>query len=176
MRSLRELRRAALSSGGGAASVGGVSVGAASAAHASNRQSDDSRLRRPRLKPLPHQKSVRALTQYIWVLALGLSFLLAACSVLGRELLPGFESQDATLFHDAGVVHRIDYGAQTALIGGLQYRFAANARVHVNGTRGAWSMLLPQMKVDFIYLDDGPSRRTIVELYQLPPQAEIEGY
>lgn len=119
---------------------------------------------------------MRSVSRYIWVLALGLSFLLAACSVLGRELLPGFESQDATLFHDAGVVHRIDYGAQTALIGGLQYRFAANARVHVNGTLGAWSMLLPQMKVDFIYLDDGPSRRTIVELYQLPPQAEIEGY
>lgn len=120
--------------------------------------------------------SLGALGKCIWVLALGFSFILAAGNVFGRELLPGFESQDARLFQDAGVVHRVDYGAQTALIGGLQYRFAANARVQINGTLGVWSMLLPEMKVDFIYLDDGPSRRTIVELYQLPPQAEIEGY
>ncbi len=119
---------------------------------------------------------MRSVGKYVWALALGFSFMLSACNVLGRELLPGFNSQDATLFHDAGVVHRIDYGGQTALIGGLQYRFAANARVQINGTVGVWSMLLPEMKVGFIYREDGPSRRTIVELYQLPPQAEIEGY
>ena len=182
----------AASAGGasaGGASAGGASAGGASAANAADRESHDSRLKPnaarplPHEKPLPHQEAglrhrdfLNGLAKYIWVVALALSFLLTACDVLARELSPAFESRDATLFHDAGVVHRIDYGAHTALIGGLEYHFVSNARVQINGKLGAWSMLVPDMKVDFIYIEEGPTRRTIVELYQLPARAEIEGY
>ncbi|MEJ2131808.1 MAG: hypothetical protein P8Y95_09365 [Gammaproteobacteria bacterium] len=108
--------------------------------------------------------------------ALAALLLGAADDGFARELRPGFLTRDATLFHEEGIVHRIDHGAQTALINGLEYRFAANARVEVNGSFGAWSMLLPEMKVDFLYDDEGPARRTIVELHQLPADTEIEGY
>ena len=114
------------------------------------------------------------LVRSVWVLAVALVMLQG--DAFGRELRPGFQSRDATLFHGEGIVHRIDHGAQTALISGLEYRFSPTARVQLNGGFGTWSMLLPAMKVDFIYYEGGPTQRTIVELYQLPPGAAIEGH
>lgn len=102
--------------------------------------------------------------------------LLLAVAATAEEMNAGFENQDGTLFHEQGIVHEIDYGGQTAYISGLDYEFAADARVQINGTFGAWSMLVTDMKVDFLFREESQQRRTIVELYQLPSDYPIDEY
>jgi len=102
--------------------------------------------------------------------------LLLAGAATAEEMNAGFENQDGTLMHEQGIVHDIDYGGQTAYISGLDYYFAADARVQINGSFGAWSMLVRNMKVDFLFREDAQDRRTIVELYQLPSDYPIEEY
>jgi hypothetical protein len=101
---------------------------------------------------------------------------LLAGAVWAEEMNAGFENKDGTLFHEQGIVYEIDYAEQTAYISGLDYFFAADARVQINGSFGAWSMLRPNMKVDFLFRDESQEKRTIVELYQLPDDYPISEY
>lgn len=67
-----------------------------------------------------------------------------------------------------GEVQEIDYATLTAVISGVSYRFAVDAKVDIAGTFGAPTMLTPGMNVVFTFnrFDDG--ERVIVELAELP--------
>jgi hypothetical protein len=84
------------------------------------------------------------------------------------SLHAGFESQDDSLLNAQGIVQRVDYGSQSVIISGLEYHFAVDARVQIDGGPGAWSMLEVDAAVDFLYREDSNVHRTIVELYTMP--------
>ncbi len=92
----------------------------------------------------------------------------------GEAVIAGFQSQDETLTHGQGVLRHVDFGSQSVIIGGLEYHFAADALVQIDGGPGAWSMLQEDTKVDFLYRADSNVRRTIVELYTLAPGSHID--
>lgn len=94
----------------------------------------------------------------------------------GEAIIAGFQSQDETLVHEQGVLRYVDFGSQSVIIGGLEYHFAADALVRIDGGPGAWSMLQVETKVDFLYRVDSNVRRTIVELYTLAPGSHIDEY
>ena len=103
------------------------------------------------------------------------SMLMLALAPLGwaGETTPGFRSQDETLIHDQGILRHVDFSSQSVIIGGLEYYFAIDALVEIDGGPGAWSMLQPDTKVNFLYRPDSHVRRTIIELYTLPAGARI---
>lgn len=91
----------------------------------------------------------------------------------GEAVIVGFQSQDETLVHGQGVLRHVDFGSQSVIIGGLEYHFAADALVQIDGGPGAWSMLQEDTKVDFLYRADSNVRRTIIELHTLPAGSRI---
>ena len=89
------------------------------------------------------------------------------------EVFPGFQSEDETLVHDQGILRHVDFSSQSVIIGGLEYYFALDARVQIDGGPGAWSMLQEDTKVEFLYRPDSNVRRTIIELHTLPAGSRI---
>jgi hypothetical protein len=107
----------------------------------------------------------------------GILLLTPLWAAAGQGLNAGFESDDLTLYHEQGTLFQMEWGSQTAIINGYRYHFAPDAKVQINGTFGAWSMLQEGTNVDFLFrLDDDMTRRTIVELYTLPDGFPMEGH
>ncbi len=63
-----------------------------------------------------------------------------------------------------GVIHEIDTGRQALTINGLTYRVALDARVEIDGSFGAYSMLREGQNVHFFWERHSPQRRQIIEL------------
>ena len=110
--------------------------------------------------------------RYSAVLAM---LMLASAQLCGAdETIPGFLSQDETLIHEQGILRHVDFASQSVIIGGLEYYFAIDARVQIDGGPGAWSMLQEDTKVEFLYRPDSDVRRTIIELYTLSTGSHID--
>ncbi len=73
-----------------------------------------------------------------------------------------------------GVVEDIDLAAGLLIIEGLRYSVAVDAEVQIAGSYGAFSMLLPGMKVLFIYRRIALTEREIIQIRQIPPSVNIE--
>jgi len=111
------------------------------------------------------------------LIALAVVLLVPSWAAAGNGLTAGFASDDLTLFHEQGTVFEMEWGSQTAIINGYRYRFAPDAKVQIDGSYGAWSMLKEGTNVDFLFrLDNDMTRRTIMELYTLPPGYPMQGH
>ena len=73
-----------------------------------------------------------------------------------------------------GVVEEIDLAAGLLIIEGLRYSVAMDAEVQIAGSYGSFSMLLPGMKVLFIYRRIALTEREIIDIRQIPPSVDIE--
>ena len=85
---------------------------------------------------------------------------------LGWSQFPASES--------TGVVQAVELDTSSLIISGYRYRVALDARVEIDGTYGAYSMLSPGTKVRFICLVISGEEREIVELETLPPGTVLE--
>ena len=89
------------------------------------------------------------------ILALVLS--LSAASALAAEFdVPEIEAE--------GLVQAVDFGNNEAVISGVVYHFPIGAKIEITGTYGAFTMLEPGMKVEFIFEKHDDSRREVIEL------------
>lgn len=74
-----------------------------------------------------------------------------------------------------GQIESIDIPANTLMISGFTYRVAIDARVEINGTFGAFTLLQPGMKVRFSFRNLSRTEREISSVEQLPNSTVIEG-
>lgn len=103
---------------------------------------------------------------------------LTACIVLifGCSLQSISASNDFVVVHDEGQIAKLDLEHNTALIGGLTYRFAPDARVEIAGSFGAFTMLQEGMKVEYVYRRYSDEDREVIAMRQLPDNAVLEMY
>ena len=111
------------------------------------------------------------------LIALALVLVAPSWAAAAQGLNAGFSSDDLTLFHEQGTLFEMEWGSQTAIINGYRYHFAPDAKVQINGSYGAWSMLQEGTSVDFLFrLSSDMTHRTIVELYSLPSGFPMQGH
>ena len=67
-----------------------------------------------------------------------------------------------------GTIDSVDYGTNTAVIGGTRYSVAIDADVEVGGSYGAFTMLTPGMNVAFTFDLYSDNTRVVTEVKQLP--------
>jgi hypothetical protein len=67
-----------------------------------------------------------------------------------------------------GTIESVDYGTNTAVIGGTRYSVAIDADVEVGGSYGAFTMLQAGMKVAFMFDLYADNTRVLTEIKELP--------
>ncbi len=85
-------------------------------------------------------------------------------------------ANDFVVVHDQGVIVKLDLAKNTALIDGLVYRFAPDARVEIAGSFGAFTMLAEGMKVEYVYRRYSDEDREVIAMRQLPDSTVLEPY
>lgn len=96
--------------------------------------------------------------------------------VLGCSVSAVAASDEFVVVHDQGKILKLDLANNTALIGGLLYRFAPDARVEIAGSFGAFTMLQEGMKVEYVYRRYSDEDREVIAMRQLPDNAVLEAY
>ena len=91
---------------------------------------------------------------------LTLSLLLLAGSASAREMNP-------PLGEGQGVIQGLDFGGYRAVINGYEYEISQSARVEINGSYGAFTMLTEGMKVEFNFLQYKDGTRQVTEMRQV---------
>ncbi|MCZ6889864.1 MAG: hypothetical protein O7H39_15370 [Gammaproteobacteria bacterium] len=89
---------------------------------------------------------------------LGLAFALTGTVAFAAEPM---------IVESAGTIHDIDYGRNEAIISGVRYRFALDARVEIGGSYGAVSMLTNGMNVKFVFKRFANGAREITSAQQV---------
>ena len=107
---------------------------------------------------------MNTIRQTVRIAILGL--LLAAGQVSAQEYnAPEAEGQ--------GEIQGLNFGTNTALIGGYDYNVSPNVRVSIGGSFGAFTMLEEGMQVEFTFLQFSDGVREILEMREV---AELEGF
>jgi hypothetical protein len=70
-----------------------------------------------------------------------------------------------------GYIESIDFDASTLIVDGLRFRVPSYARVTIDGTFGAFTLLREGMLIRYDFLQISPTEREIVEL-ETRPQGE----
>jgi len=95
--------------------------------------------------------------------------------VLAGFATPGAFAEDAAPQRTkAGIIQEIDLAQSSLIVSGMQYDVAFDAKVEIRGSYGAFSMLATGMQIQFTYLVHSESRRTIIEIKQIPDNFTIE--
>lgn len=88
---------------------------------------------------------------------------------------PGaFAEETAPQRTKAGIIQEIDLADSSLVVSGMRYEVAFDANVEIRGSYGAFSMLATGMQIQFTYLVYSESRRTIIEIKQIPDNFSIE--
>ncbi len=106
-------------------------------------------------------KLMKILTMALTVLALTLFVNTAAAG-------------EAAVMEAEGTIHAVELEGNTLVIDGVRFHVAFDAKVEIQGTYGAFSLLQPGMKVFFEYRRHTPTNLEIFDIEQLPDNYEIE--
>jgi len=71
-----------------------------------------------------------------------------------------------------GVIQGLDFGSNSAVVDGTDYRVSPNVQVEIGGSYGAFTMLHEGMSVVFTYLHYSNGVREIIQLQEV---AAVEG-
>lgn len=87
-------------------------------------------------------------------------------------------AQDAgqyPLAESAGVIQELDFGGNAMVIDGMSYHVATDVQVQIGGSHGAFTMLQPDMRVYFEFLQISPRARRITVIRELPDGVALDG-
>ena len=74
----------------------------------------------------------------------------------------------------SGVIEEVELASSSLIVSGTRYRVALDAKVEINGTYGAFSLLSRGMKVRFVCRLISDQEREIVQLETLPSGFVLE--
>ena len=74
---------------------------------------------------------------------------------------------DVPLGERQGIIQELDFSRNSAIISGFQYDVSLTAKVEINGSYGAFTLLNEGMKVVFTYRQFETGRREITEMRQV---------
>ncbi len=73
-----------------------------------------------------------------------------------------------------GVIRSLDYGANTMIVNGTQYRVAIDVQVDLGAGHGAFTMLQDGWSIEFDYTVYSDTEREIVRVRRIPANFVIE--
>lgn len=75
---------------------------------------------------------------------------------------------------DQGVIQEIDFAHSQMVVSGYSYDVTATAKVEINGTYGAFTMLSKGMRIEFHYKKFADGARQIYEIRELADGEEMD--
>ena len=100
---------------------------------------------------------------------------LSRCLALVGLLFAGIaqaQEYNAPEAEGQGVIQGLDFGLNTAVVNGTDYRISPNVRVEIGGSYGAFTMLQEGMSVEFTFLHYSDGVREIIDMHEV---AAVEG-
>jgi hypothetical protein len=104
--------------------------------------------------------------------------MMAGLLALGMLLSTLAAAQDAgqyPLAESAGVIQELDFGGNAMVIDGMSYQVALDVTVEIGGSHGAFTMLRPDMRVYFEFLQISPRSRRVTMIRELPDGVALDG-
>ena len=84
------------------------------------------------------------------------------------------EIHRAVLIQLQGVIQKIDFAMNQMVVSGNRYDVSTSARVSINGTYGAFTMLTTGMRIEFTYKKFSDGVRQIIEVRELSDSEDME--
>ncbi len=81
---------------------------------------------------------------------------------------------DYPVASDSGRIDSLSFADSTMIVGGMIYQVAIDAKVEINGSYGAFTMLRAGMPIHFEYLVISPTERRMVLIQELPAGVDPE--
>ncbi|MEM7001112.1 MAG: hypothetical protein AAF529_10010 [Pseudomonadota bacterium] len=95
-----------------------------------------------------------------------MKFLLAASLLMFASVLNADELQ-LTEGKGQGIIHAVDFAENRMIVQGVGYTVAPDFEVEIGGSYGAFTMLEPGMRVDFVYHRYPNGDRQMISLREL---------
>ena len=104
----------------------------------------------------------------IWKYVLGFGLWVAfASAVQGAQYNPPEVNR-------SGIIESIDFSNSEMVVEGNRYSVSWTVDVEIGGTYGAFTMLNPGMRIEFVYLRHEAGQRVVMSVRELLPNETLE--